>query len=539
MKKRITSVFLALCLIVALAAQIAPTWALAEDSHDEPTAGESPVMVSNYEELMDAVLAAEESDTIIVTGVIEIDPETTVNDMGKSLTLRRDNPTAAFVFSFSGDAVQSEISGFTFDGAEIESSMAYISLWHGASFQGTSFVNCISTSQGGAVDIGNTGASSFTNCRFDSNIAVQGSHINISGATVSITDCTFSNGEAQQRGGAIASTSPLTISGSTFTGNHAGILGGAIFAYDVLSIETSKFIGNIADIEGGADIAADGTGLFQMKDNLETLTSIYAPDGLVPLGWVYDYTERPMILRGTVYLPQYVQLKMKFQSETPSVDPDPVDPTPTEPEEPGEPDPGETPSPEPTQPSYNGGNDDGYVDPKPMAKQPTQPRLACGEAVLDPSRADYLTGFADGASGRNIPLTRAKAVQAIFRLLTPDSLKKVYSESGVFVDVSADDWHSAFINTLQKSGMVAGCGSGLFQPERNLTWGEMITLFTRFTDAKPDEPISLQHWSADAVSVAASLGWMEYQSGFNPDAEVTIQEFTDFASGVLAWATTP
>jgi hypothetical protein len=32
---------------------------------------------------------------------------------------------------------------------------------------------------------------------------------------------------------------------------------------------------------------------------------------------------------------------------------------------------------------------------------------------------------------------------------------------------------------------------------------------------------------------------MEYHSGFNPDAEVTIEEFTDFASGVLSWATTP
>ena len=558
--KKITSVFLALCLIVALAAQIAPTWALAEDApDDEPIAGESPVEVSNYEELVEAILDAEEGDSIIVTGVIEIAPYTTFNDMGKNLTLRRDNPTAAFVFSFlDDDGILSEISGFTFDGAEIESSMAYISLWHGASFHGTSFVNCISTSQGGAVDIGNIGTSAFTNCRFDGNTAVQGSHINIGGATVSVIDCTFNNGKAQNRGGAVASTSQLTISGSTFTGNHAGILGGAIFADGALSIETTKFIGNSADIEGGADIAADGTGLFKMKDNLESLASLYAPDGLVPLGWVYDYSERPMTFRDTVYLPQYVQLKMKFQNDTPPVDPepvepeepvdpepeeptdpDPVDPTPTDPEEPDKPDPDETPSPEPSEPSYSGGNGGGYVVPQPIEKQTTQPRLACGEAVLDPSRTDYLVGFADGASGRNMPLTRAKAVQAIFRLLTPDSLKKVYSESGVFVDVSADDWHSVFVNTLQKSGVVAGCGNGLFKPERFLTWGEMVTLFTRFTNAKPDKPLPLQHRSADAVSVAASLGWMEYHSGFNPDAEVTIEEFTDFASGVLSWATTP
>lgn len=545
--KKITSVLLALCLIVAFAAQIVPTWALAEEAPDEPIAGESPAMVSNYEELVEAVLAAEEGDVITITGIIEIAPETTLSDMGKNLTLYRDNPTAAFIFSFSGvNDIQSEISGFTFDGAEIESNIAYIGLWHGASFQGTTFVNCISTSQGGAVDVGNIGISAFTNCRFDSNTATQGGHINLGGAIASITDCIFSNGEAQQRGGAIASSSPLTISGSTFTGNHARILGGAIFAYNTLTIETTKFIGNSADVEGGADIAADGKGLFKMSDTLETLTSIYAPDGLVPLGWIYDYTERPMTFRETVFLPEYIQLKMKFQEDTPPVDPDPeepidpdpVDPTPTEPEEPETPDPDDNPSPEPTQPSYSGGNDKGYIDPKPIEKQPAEARLVCGEAVLDPSKADYLTGFADGASGLNIPLARGKAVQAIFRLLTPDSLEKVYSESGVFIDISADDWHSVFINTLQKSGVVAGCGSGLFKPEKNLTWGEMITLFTRFTNAKPDKPITLSHWSADAISVAASLGWMEYHSGFNPDAEVTIQEFTDFASGVLAWGTT-
>jgi hypothetical protein len=174
-----------------------------------------------------------------------------------------------------------------------------------------------------------------------------------------------------------------------------------------------------------------------------------------------------------------------------------------------------------------------------LRNSPHNPALLAVKLFLTLQGLDYLVGFADGASGRNMPLTRAKAVQAIFRLLTPDSLKKVYSESGVFVDVSADDWHSALVNTLQKSGVVAGCGNGLFKPERNLTWGEMVTLFTRFTNAKPDKPLPLQHWSADAVSVAASLGWMEYHSGFNPDAEVTIEEFTDFASGVLSWATTP
>jgi hypothetical protein len=536
--KKITSVVLALCLIVALAAQIAPTWAFAEDTHDEPTAGESPVEVSNYEELVEAMDEAEDGDTIGIAGKIMLPPNITLGYAVKHLTLQRVEAEGytGFEVETADDSSEIDVMNITFDGGNLSSTDSIFISKQNIAFYDTNFINCLSTG-GGAINV-RSGDALFKDCSFNDNTASLGGHLYMESGILNIKNCTFTNGQAAHNGGAIriGGSTVCTISNSTIYNNAAKNQGGGIWNAGVLSIVTTKIYGNTA-LNGGGDISSEISASIHLQDSDETIAELYEETGASPDGWYYDYPNRKL---DTEFLPSTVPLLLKFhfQDDAPPVDPepeepadpDPVDPIPTEPEE--------TPSPEPSQPSYNGGNDDGYVDTKPIEKQPTQPRLACGEAVLDPSRVDYLVGFADGASGRNMPLTRAKAVQAIFRLLTPDSLKKVHSESGVFIDVSEDDWHSVFINTLQKSGVVGGCGSGLFQPERNLTWAEMITLFTRFTNAKPDKPIPLQHWSADAVSVAASLEWMEYHSGFNPDAEVTIQEFTDFASGVLAWATT-
>ena len=105
-----------------------------------------------------------------------------------------------------------------------------------------------------------------------------------------------------------------------------------------------------------------------------------------------------------------------------------------------------------------------------------------------------------GLQGAIYLATRAKAVQAIFRLLTPDSLKKVYSESGVFVDVSADDWHSAFVNTLQKSGWWQDAETA-YSSLNGILWGEMVTLFTRFT-----MPSRTSHFPSALVSRCGERG---------------------------------
>jgi hypothetical protein len=64
----------------------------------------------------------------------------------------------------------------------------------------------------------------------------------------------------------------------------------------------------------------------------------------------------------------------------------------------------------------------------------------------------------------------------------------------------------------------------------------MVTLFTRFVEPRTDQNIQLEHWSADAMRTAASLGWLHYSDDFSPDDEVTVQEFADFALTVFAWA---
>ena len=164
------------------------------------------------------------------------------------------------------------------------------------------------------------------------------------------------------------------------------------------------------------------------------------------------------------------------------------------------------------------------------------PRLVLGQAVIDPTRLNYLVGFSDSLSGQNVPLRHSQAVMIIFRLLTDESLAQVYSETGTFLDVSRDDWAYVFISTLQNAGVIVGVGGDLFLPERSLTRAEMVTLFARFVEPQGYPAIQLEHWSAGAIQTAVALGWLQFSGDFDPEAEVSVQEFIDFALSVLDWA---
>ena len=56
-----------------------------------------------------------------------------------------------------------------------------------------------------------------------------------------------------------------------------------------------------------------------------------------------------------------------------------------------------------------------YIEPTPetIAEpdiEEVPPRLVLGQAVIDPTRRNYLVGFGDSLSGQNVPLRRSQAV---------------------------------------------------------------------------------------------------------------------------------
>lgn len=530
MKTRITAIILTLCLMVSVTAYFAPV-ARAED---EPPVEGQTFQAADYDEFLTAYIKANDGDTIVINGAVTIQAGTYFGGANKSVTMLRGNETAQFVFDHSDVASSTEIAGFVFDGADIAASMPYIAISHNVAFQSCHFINCSGSANGGAVNAAN-GDISFTDCQFEDNSGYFGGHLFISGtANVSIQGCNLVGGCAQWNGGAINNLAVCSITSSTINGNAADGSGGGIASTGQLTLTESKVYGNTA-VEGGADVASGIWGTLTLNDSLETLTSIFDDTGLEPAGWVYDYPSAPIttpVIIEQMDAPQFIPLKMAFEVDDPEPEivyvevpvevekivyvevpvyvSDSSSGTTSTP----------TPKPEPTK------------EPEPTKA----PVLTCGEAAIDASRRDYLSGYADSHAGQETPLKRAQAAQVIYRLLTDESISQIPDDSNIFSDVPPDHWAHTFIQTLRNAGAVAGCGNGQFQPDRALTQGEMIAMFTRFTEPRTDQAVQLDHWSADAVQTAASLGWIDYGDDFDPNVEVSVQEFIDFALTMLEWA---
>lgn len=139
--------------------------------------------------------------------------------------------------------------------------------------------------------------------------------------------------------------------------------------------------------------------------------------------------------------------------------------------------------------------------------------------------------------GNDDLVTRGQAAQVIYRLLTEDSLKALNTVTNAFPDVSDTAWYNESVSTIAAAGVIVGGSDGNFHPDSNITWAEMTTIFTRFTDPCSDRSIITRHWAKDALNTAISYEWIDYKDTFEPDVAVTRAEFIGFINTVIAWAT--
>ena len=272
-RKKYFKVLLTFVLVVALftvqGLQIA---ANAKADLSNPT-----ILVSDYEQFMEAVQNAQDGDVIGINGSIDI--------KGENAVIGSDDKHIYFVRVYEFGMIRVINNGsitmknVTLDGGGRpgQGAMLYVEQGH-MTLNNVTVQKC--DGNYGAIWVNSDGIAELNSCVFDSNYTSSGGHIYVSG-NVQITNCSFTNGSVYSEGGAIyiGSNGTATISSSVICNNTSGSYGGGIYNNGTLVIDNTVIYDNTAP--NGSDIANTKTSQFQI-DSLDDVRALYEARDIVP-----------------------------------------------------------------------------------------------------------------------------------------------------------------------------------------------------------------------------------------------------------------
>ena len=485
--KRVLSVFLALAVLLCL-----PVTALATEGKDSqpPT-----YTVRTLDELKAALAAAADGDSIAIADCIMISDETISS--GKAVKIVRSDGFTGDMFCLGN---QGGLCGFTVEDTTADATSTVTiaidtenAVIERCSFSGssTSFVMFVVA----------CGSATITDSSFQTNGGLALS-IPMPAAAVTVRNCTVTGITPPSGNHAIANSGTLILEQSEAYGNTGGIANSG-----TLTVRGSEIHGN-----GNSDISNSGSMSLAESSGDRLLYNAATGEPLaLPLS---EYTDTATLL----FLTEQ-EAADRFQSA-----PEP------------------TPEPEPTPtPTPDDSDEDDDTPPvsrpsrRSVSKQEQTPALVCGNAVIDLSRSVVLQGYGDGLLHLEDSLTRAQMATILYRLLDEKSIAEYDTEEAAFTDVPADMWCSRSVSAIARAGIVTGVGNGCYYPNGKLTWAQILTVLSRFTEPKA---CALQHiqyngWAVEAVQTAVSLGWIEDSADFEPNAIISRGDFMQLVNGVL------
>ena len=490
--KRVLSVFLALAVLLCL-----PVTALAAESEDsQPPA----YTVRTLDELKAALAAAADGDSIAIADCIVISDETVSSD--KAVKIVRSNGFTGDMFTLGN---QGGLSGLTIEDmtADFVNTVTVAIDTENAVIERCSFSG---SSANLVMFIMACGNATIVDSSFQANGGLALS-VPVPAAAVTVRNCTITDFTQPDGESAIANNGTLTLEQSKVYGNTGGIANRGTLTVRASEIHGNGNSGDITNL-GQLNLAeSSGDRLLYNAATGEQLS--------LPLS---EYTDTATLL----FLTEQEAADRFKPAPEPTPEPTPT-PTPT-PDDSDNDDDDTPPVSRPSRPS------------RPAASKPKPtPALVCGNAVIDLSRSVVLQGYGDGLLHLEDSLTRAQMATILYRLLEEKSIAEYEAAEAAFTDVPADMWCSRYVSTIAKAGIVAGVGNGCFYPNDKLTWAQILTVLSRFTEPKA---CALQHiqydgWAVEAVQTAVALGWIEDSADFAPNAIVSRGDFMQLVNGVL------
>ena len=516
--KRLTAILLTLAMVFMMPC----TTVFAED-----------LQIHNLSDLQTAISNAEDGDTIYLTNTININESGTIGDPDKHITLAVAPGSAIpiLIELYGGESVYNAFQNVTIKGGAI-----FQNCKESVNYDNVTFEDCTYS----ALRVG-SGTAWITECTFTGNTGENGGAIFVDdGKTAFINTCTFTENAATGKGGAIycGSSANCQVSSSTFTGNTAHSFGGAIYSESMCVSDCSMNDNSSVDAGGGA--------IYSLK-NLEVINScIYGNlpyDLFAGESVILDYADIEETYKDTDYDVKkwYKDSGTLFDAETDQPtyclkfgykDPTP----PQEPETPSEPE-------QPTEPQVIYKTEYVYVPytvtkTKEVEKEVIVEKVVGGvtatigaaslkdakmDSAIIPGYIEYVQRFVQPTS----TMTRGEFANILYGLLTEESRNKIAAGAkDCFTDM-ADSPYKNVVNTLATVGFFTGT-DGKFNPDKNITYGQMLNVLTKFVEKKS---AYVGSFTQEYAITAVAYGWIE-DVPINLDAPLTYGAFVNLLNKI-------
>lgn len=127
------------------------------------------------------------------------------------------------------------------------------------------------------------------------------------------------------------------------------------------------------------------------------------------------------------------------------------------------------------------------------------------EAIETLAALGIIKGYEDGTFGADKAITRAEAVAIVNRIQNLGLAASGAAGASLYTDVAADHWALGDINLATQMGVISGDGNGLFRPEDQVSYQEMVKMLT---SALNYGPAVAEHggWPTGYLVVAQNKG---------------------------------
>ena len=119
-----------------------------------------------------------------------------------------------------------------------------------------------------------------------------------------------------------------------------------------------------------------------------------------------------------------------------------------------------------------------------------------------------LTGYPDGTYKPQNNITRAEVAVALTKMTNHTNELDSAANINKFSDLTGYDWAKAYINVMSTAGIVKGITDSTFEPGKNISYAELITMLIRTKGGTATELDAYGKWPDAYIQFAQMYGML-------------------------------